>query len=236
MIPLPIHDMSGAEVGTYDLDPADFAPGINKQLLHDVVVMYEANMRQGSAKTKSRGEVQGSTRKLYRQKGTGRARAGSSRTPVRRGGGHTFAKRPKDWSYRLPKKAIRQATRQALLSKFLDEEVTLLQELTIAEPRTRHVAAVLDAVGLAEISSLLAISTHDADIWRAARNISNLWVSPAADLTVYKLLHQKQLVLTTETLDLLREGPPKPLPVAADADADADAGVEADDSGEEEAA
>ena len=216
MIPLPIHDMSGAEVGTYDLDPADFASGINKQLLHDVVVMYEANMRQGSAKTKSRGEVRGSTRKLYRQKGTGRSRAGSRQTPVRRGGGHTFAKRPKDWSYRLPKKAIRQATRQALLSKFLDDEVTLLQELTIAEPRTRHVAAMLEAVGLAEVSSLLALSTHDADIWRAARNISRLWVSPAADLTVYKLLHQKQLLLTTGTLDLLREGPPKAVPVAAE--------------------
>jgi large subunit ribosomal protein L4 len=227
MITLPIHDTSGSEVGTYDLDPADFAAGINKQLLHDVVVMYEANMRQGSSKTKSRGEVQGSTRKLYRQKGTGRARAGSSRTPVRRGGGHTFAKRPKDWSYRLPKKAIRQATRQALLSKFLDEEVTLLQELTIPEPRTRHVAAVLAAVGLTEISSLLAISAHDVDIWRASRNISNLWVSPAADLTAYKLLHQKQLVLTTETLDLLREGPPK---AAVGADDEGEA------AGEEEAA
>ena len=232
MITLPIHDMSGAEVGTYDLDPADFASGINKQLLHDVVVMYEANMRQGSAKTKSRGEVRGSTRKLYRQKGTGRSRAGSRQTPVRRGGGHTFAKRPKDWSYRLPKKAIRQATRQALLSKFLDDEVTLLQELTIAEPRTRHVAAMLEAVGLAEVSSLLALSTHDADIWRAARNISRLWVSPAADLTVYKLLHQKQLLLTTGTLDLLREGPPKPVPVPVPVAAES-----ADEaSGEEEAA
>ena len=228
MITLPIHDMSGAEVGTYDLDPADFASGINKQLLHDVVVMYEANMRQGSAKTKSRGEVRGSTRKLYRQKGTGRSRAGSRQTPVRRGGGHTFAKRPKDWSYRLPKKAIRQATRQALLSKFLDDEVTLLQDLTIPEPRTRHVAAMLEAVGLAEVSSLLALSTHDADIWRAARNISRLWVSPAADLTVYKLLHQKQLLLTTGTLDLLREGPPKAVPVAAESADEA--------SGEEEAA
>jgi large subunit ribosomal protein L4 len=214
MITLPIHDMSGAEVGTYDLDGADLASGINKQLLHDVVVMYEANLRQGSAKTKSRGEVQGSTRKLYRQKGTGRARAGSSRTPVRRGGGHAFAKQPKDWSYRLPKKAIRLATRQALLSKFMDNEVTLLQDLVIPEPRTRHVAALLEAVGLEATSGLLVISAHDDDIWRAARNISSLWVSPAAELNAYKLLHQKQLVLTTETVDLLREGPPKSVPVA----------------------
>ena len=102
MITLPVKDTNGDEVGSYKLDPDDFALHVNKQLLHDVVVMYEANQRQGASKTKSRGEVRGSTRKLYRQKGTGRARAGMRRSPVRRGGGHTFAKRPKDWSYRLP--------------------------------------------------------------------------------------------------------------------------------------
>ncbi|GIS57816.1 MAG: hypothetical protein CM1200mP2_00410 [Planctomycetaceae bacterium] len=146
MITLPVKDTNGDEVGSYKLDPDDFALHVNKQLLHDVVVMYEANQRQGASKTKSRGEVRGSTRKLYRQKGTGRARAGMRRSPVRRGGGHTFAKRPKDWSYRLPKKAIRTATRQALLSKFRDDEVTLLQDFVISEPRTRHVAAVLAAL------------------------------------------------------------------------------------------
>ena len=228
MITLPVYDTSGAEVESYKLDPDDFAVRVNKQLLHDVVVMYEANQRHGAAKTKSRGEVRGSTRKLYRQKGTGRARAGMRRSPVRRGGGHTFAKQPKDWSYRLPKKAIRNATRQALLSKFLDDEVTLLQDFAISEPRTRHVAAVLAALELTETSSLLAIPAHDTDIWRAARNIPNLWVSPAADLNAYKLLHQKQLVLTTETLDLLREGPPKTVSVGADDSDEASGEEEAD--------
>ena len=223
MITLPVYDTSGAEVESYKLDPDDFAVRVNKQLLHDVVVMYEANQRHGAAKTKSRGEVRGSTRKLYRQKGTGRARAGMRSSPVRRGGGHTFAKQPKDWSYRLPKKAIRNATRQALLSKFLDDEVTLLQDFAISEPRTRHVAAVLAALELTETSSLLTILAHDSDIWRAARNIPNLWVSPAADLNAYKLLHQKQLVLTTEALDLLREGPPKAVPVGADEASDEEA-------------
>ncbi len=228
MITLPVKDTNGDEVGSYKLDLDDFALHVNKQLLHDVVVMYEANQRQGASKTKSRGEVRGSTRKLYRQKGTGRARAGMRRSPVRRGGGHTFAKRPKDWSYRLPKKAIRSATRQALLSKFRDDEVTLLQDFVISEPRTRHVAAVLAALGLTETSSLLAIPAHDTDIWRAARNIPNLWVSPAADLNAYKLLHQKQLVLTTETLDLLREGPPKTVSVGADDSDEASGEEEAD--------
>ena len=106
MISVPVHNQSGAEVGKYEFNADDLAPGINKQLLHDVVVMYEANRRQGTVRTKSRGMVAGSTRKLYRQKGTGRARAGASRTPVRRGGGHTFGKKVRDFSYRLPKKAV----------------------------------------------------------------------------------------------------------------------------------
>ena len=107
MTTLPVFDRTGAEVGKYEIDPAELAPRISKQLLHDAVVMYQANLRQGSAKTKSRGEVAGTTKKMYRQKGTGNARAGSRRTNIRRGGGHTFAKRPRDFGYRLPRKALR---------------------------------------------------------------------------------------------------------------------------------
>ena len=103
--------------GTYEIDPTLLAPHINKQLLHDVVVMYQSNQRLGTAKTKSRAEVAGSTKKMYRQKGTGNARAGSRRSGVRRGGGHIFAKRPRDWSYRLPRKAVQLATRMAMAAK-----------------------------------------------------------------------------------------------------------------------
>ncbi len=92
MASLPIFDRSGAEVGKYEIDPAQLAPRISKQLLHDAVVMYQTNLRQGSAKTKTRAEVAGTTRKMYRQKGTGNARAGSRRSGIRRGGGHIHAK------------------------------------------------------------------------------------------------------------------------------------------------
>ncbi len=204
MISLPIRNASGEQVGTYEFDPAELAPGINKQLLHDVVVMYEANRRVGTVKTKSRGEVAGSTRKLYRQKGTGRARAGARRTPIRRGGGHTFAKRPKDWGYRLPKKAVRLATRMALLSKFLDNEVTLLEGLSISQPKTRTIASLLKALGLDTQTCLLAIENYDVNIWKSARNIPTLEVLPAKDLNAYVLLRQKQLLLTTAALDQLR--------------------------------
>ena len=111
MVTLPVYDRSGGKVGEYQVDPAEIAPRISKQLLHDAVVMYRANLRQGSHKTKSRAEVSGTTGKMYRQKGTGHARAGSRRSGLRRGGGHIFALRNRDYSYRLPRKALQAATR-----------------------------------------------------------------------------------------------------------------------------
>ena len=107
MASLPVYDRTGKEVGTYDLEWTDIAPRISKQLLHDAVVMYQANLRQGSHKTKSRSEVAGNRQKMYRQKGTGRARAGARRAAQRRGGGHVKHKQPTDYSYRLPRKAVR---------------------------------------------------------------------------------------------------------------------------------
>ena len=99
--------------------------------------MYQSNLRQGTARTKSRAEVAGSTKKMYRQKGTGNARAGSRRSGVRRGGGHIFAKRPRDWTYRLPRKAVQLATRMALAAKLRDDEVTLIDDLKFERPRPR---------------------------------------------------------------------------------------------------
>jgi len=205
MISVPIHNKSGQEVGTYEFDPQDLASDVNKQLLHDVVVMYETNRRQGSSQTKNRGDVKGSKKKMYRQKGTGRARMGNKRTPIRRGGGHTWGKRPIDFGYRLPKKAVALATRMALLSKFLDKEVKVLDELSIGAPRTKEVAALVSALGLAKSSCLLAIENYDANVWKSARNIPTLAVSPAADLNAYDVLHRKTLVVTKGALDRIRD-------------------------------
>jgi large subunit ribosomal protein L4 len=204
MISLPIRNRAGQQVGTYEFDEAELAANVNRQLLHDVIVMYETNQRTGTVRTKSRSEVQGSKKKMYRQKGTGRARMGNKRTPIRRGGGHTFGKRPVDWSYRLPHKAVVLATRMALLSKFQDQQVTILDELAIAKPRTKDVVAVLEALGLSDASCLLTIVQHDANVWKSARNIPSLAVSPASDLNAYSLLRQKNLLLTKAALDRLR--------------------------------
>ena len=110
--------------------------------------MYQTNLRQGSVKTKTRSEVAGTTKKMYRQKGTGNARAGSRRSGIRRGGGHIHAKQPRDWSYRLPKKALRMATRMAVASRIADDEVTLIDNLSFEQPKTREMAAILKALKL----------------------------------------------------------------------------------------
>jgi large subunit ribosomal protein L4 len=146
MATLPVYDRTGAEVDQYEIDPAELAPRVSKQLLHDAVVMYRTNRRQGSAKTKNRSEVTGTTKKMYRQKGTGNARAGSRRSNIRRGGGRAFAKRPRDWSYRLPRKALRAATRMAMASRIADNEVTLINELKFEEPKTSQMASILSAL------------------------------------------------------------------------------------------
>ena len=204
MVSAPLKSASGVDVGSYEFDAGDLAPGINKQLLHDAVVMYEANRRVGTARTKSRGMVSGSTKKLYRQKGTGRARAGNRRTPVRRGGGHAFAKVPKDWSYRLPKQAVRLATRMALLSKFEDNEAIVLDTLSVDVPKTKAIANMLEAIGVGGEGCLLAIREQDPQIWRAGRNIPTLSISPCGELNAYQLLRQKRLVVTKDAIDFLR--------------------------------
>ncbi len=203
MVSIPLHNSAGAEVGTFELDLDALADGINKQLLHDVVVMYEANRRVGTAQSKSRGMVAGSTKKLYRQKGTGRARAGAIRTPVRRGGGHAFAKKPRDFSYRLPRKAIQLATRMALRSKFEDGQAKVLDEFVLTAPRTKTVAGLLNALGIGSQSCLLSLADHDPIIWKSARNIEGVTVSPVRELNAYDLLRQRNLVVTRAGLDVL---------------------------------
>lgn len=203
MVSLPVYNRNGEEVGAYEIDPAELAPRISKQLLHDVVVMYQANQRQGSTKTKSRGEVAGSTKKMYRQKGTGNARAGQRRSGVRRGGGHIFARRRRDYSYRLPKKAIRLATRMAMASKIEDNQVVVIDQLAFDEPKTRQMAAILKALRI-EGSLLVAVEAHDPNLFRSVRNIANVSVLPVADLNALEVLRPKRMLMTKAALDAFR--------------------------------
>lgn len=202
---LTVHDSKGKKVGTYTVEPTDFAPRINKQLLHDAVVMYQANQRQGSHQTKTRSHVSGTTKKLYRQKGTGNARAGSRRSGVRRGGGHIHAKRNRDYSYSLPRKALQLATRMALASKIRDDELTLIDKLEFAEPKTRDMAGVLKHLGCSGESLLIATAGNAPNVYKSARNIKQVSVSPATDLNALSLLSSRRLLITTEALDQLKQ-------------------------------
>jgi large subunit ribosomal protein L4 len=205
MVSLPVYDRNGAEIDTYEIDPAELAPRINKQLLHDAVVMYQANRRQGSAKTKNRSEVAGSTDKMYRQKGTGRARAGSRRSPIRRGGGRAFPKRPKDWSYRLPKKALRLATRMALASRIADDEVTLIDGLSFDEPRTKEMAEILKALKIDGIRLLVAVAAHDVNVYKSIRNLGGVSVLPVGELNALEVLRPRRMLMTKAALDGFRQ-------------------------------
>lgn len=204
-ISAPVKKMDGQSAGAYEFNGGELADRISKQLLHDVVVMYENNQRQGSVKTKNRGEVAGSTKKLFRQKGTGNARVGTKRSPIRRGGGHAFAKTPKDWSYRMPRKSVRLATRMALLSKFQDSEAIVLDSFSINDIKTKTVTQMLKALGVDRDSCLLVIPEHNEKVWLSGRNIENLWVAPLRELNAYQLLHQKRLLITREALDEARK-------------------------------
>lgn len=200
MANIPIYDKAGAVVGDYELDTQSLAPKISKQLLHDAVVMYQTNLRQGSAKTKSRAEVAGSKKKLFRQKGTGNARGGHKRSGVRRGGGHIFAKAPRDWSYRLPRKALKVATNMALVSKIDENFVKLLNVLEIEAPKTKEVVAILKALSI-DTSLLIVLDKYNDVIYRSARNLPKVSVLPVCDLNAYEILKPKQLLMTKSALD-----------------------------------
>jgi large subunit ribosomal protein L4 len=207
---LNIFDRKGKKVGTYNVEPTDFAPRINKQLLHDAVVMYQANLRQGSHQTKSRGMVAGSTKKMYRQKGTGNARAGHKRSGIRRGGGHIFRIRNRDYSYRLPRKALQQATRMALASKVRDEQLIVIEDFGITEPRTKDMVAILKHLDYKQGDSVLVTTEkYDVNVYKSARNIAGISVSPAGELNALSVLSSRRLLVTKAALDALVESAKK---------------------------
>lgn len=207
MLTLNVYNRQGESVGTVEVDPAEFGGAINRQLLHDVVVMHLANQRAGTHSTLRRGEVAGSTKKLFRQKGTGNARVGTRRTNKRKGGGTAKGPKPRDYEYHLPRKAVRAATRMALLSKFQDQEALVIDDLTLPEAKTKQMTGVLKALKLQGTSCLIGTAGEKPDpvVYKAARNIAGVEVAPASQFNAYTVLRQKRLLLTRAALDELRQ-------------------------------
>lgn len=229
MLTIPVYNPDGAKVGEEQVDPAAFGVEVNKQLLHDVVLMHLAARRVGTVNTRGRSDVAGSTKKLFRQKGTGNARAGSKRTNKRKGGGVAFARRNRDYRYSIPKRAVRAAVKMAVLSKFQDNQVLVLDGLTLDAPKTQVVARALKAIRRPDITEeesaevvgetkaaasrrtlegrtiLLGLPAADQALYRSARNIDGVQVAPVSEFNTYDVLKQRYLVLTREALTALIE-------------------------------
>jgi len=180
-----------------------FGVPIRPHLLHQTVIMQLNNRRSGTASTKTRGLVRGSGRKPWRQKGTGRARVGSIRSPLWTGGGTTFGPQPRDYSYRLPKKARREALLSALSLRRKDEKIIVIDKLELAETKTKLMLEVLKNLGVE--SALIVIHESDEKIERSARNLGTVKVLRAEGLNVYDILRYEHLVLTEQALGVIEE-------------------------------
>jgi large subunit ribosomal protein L4 len=206
-ISLSVMNAQGQSVGTVEVDPAELGGKINKQLLHEVVLMYLANQRAGTHSTLRRGEVAGSTKKLFRQKGTGNARVGTRRSNKRKGGGTAKGPKPRDYEYHLPKQAVQSATRMAILSKLQDKETVVIDDLKLPEIKTKAVADVLKNLQVGDKTCLIGLGKADIDanrtIYKSARNIRGAAVLPAAQFNAYEVLRPKRLVLTKAALQEL---------------------------------
>ena len=204
MIDLSVYNRDGQEVDSLKVDESVFGGSVRYPLLKQAIVMYQANKRIGTASTRSRGMVVGSTRKLFRQKGTGNARVGNIRTGKRVGGGVTFAKVARDFRKRMPKKQRRLATDSAILSKLLSDDVVVIDELNFEKPRTADFAGVLDNLRI-ERSCLVTISSADTNLCKSAGNIPKVIVIPVAQLNAGDICNHSKILFTKEAfLSLLK--------------------------------
>lgn len=201
-----VFDLTGKSTGKLTLPAEIFGEKINKQLLAQAIRVYQANKRQGNASTKTRGEVDGSTRKIYRQKGTGRARHGSLRAPIFVKGGIVHGPKPRDYSLDLPKKMRRKALFSALTSKFLGGELTVLTELEKLEPKTKVFVAGLKSLGLGETASVLLVMPSDlANVKRATGNITSVTTTVAGRLNALDVLKSRKVLVTRDAVDEMKK-------------------------------
>lgn len=199
-----VYSLSGKKVDKFKLDPEIFNKEVHKALLHEAIVMYRANQRQGTASTKTRGEVRGGGKKPWRQKGTGRARAGSIRSPLWRGGGIIFGPKPRDFGYDLPKKMKRQALISSLSAKAKDNEIMMLEkDPEIREPKTKDIAKVLMALKIYNKRILFLYSKKNENLVRSCRNIRNLTVRLCDNFNTYDVLSNSRILFSRETHDYL---------------------------------
>lgn len=198
-----LYNIKGEQVGELELKDEVFGIEPNEGLIHEVVVMQLANRRVGTASSKTRSEVAGGGRKPWRQKGTGRARHGSIRSPIWKGGGITFGPKPRSYKYTMPKKAKRLALKSALSSKVKDGKIVVLDSLEMQQPKTKEMAKILDAFKINK--ALVVTSEVDQAVVRSARNIPGVTPTHASGINVYDLVNHDKLVITKDAVAKVEE-------------------------------
>lgn len=202
-VKLPLYSPQRQQVGELEISARVFACEGNPGLFHEAVRMQLANRRAGTAATKTRGFISGGGRKPWRQKGTGRARAGSTRSPLWRHGGTIFGPQPRDYSYSMPKKAWRKALCMALSDRARDGKLMVVNSLELAEPRTRLAKAMLEGLGLKH--ALIVLAEGEEGFFRAARNLAAYKVLPLGGLNVFDILNYDELLMTDKSARALEE-------------------------------
>lgn len=205
-----VYNLDGEVVAQIEVSDHVFGVPFNQAVVHQVVIGQLANTRQGTASTKDRGEVSGSTRKLYAQKHTGRARAGSIKSPLRRGGGIIFGPKPRSYRQSSPKKMRRLALRCVLSAKLRDNELIVLEQLTLAEPKTKEMVRILGALGV-DASALIVTAEPEENMVKSARNLPGVKTMPAGLLNAVDILAYKMLLMTVPAIrkaeELWGDGP-----------------------------
>ena len=202
MIELAVYNREGKEIGQMEIDEALFGGKIRPALLKQALVMYHANRRQGSAFTRSRSMVAGSTAKIFRQKGTGRARMGSNRSVIRRGGGVAFGKLPRSFRQRMPKKQRRLARDSAILAKLTSSDTVVIDELAFETPKTKEFAEILGNLNI-DRSCLVATEKYEPNVYKSLRNIPRVDMLEVAQLNAGDILRRRKLLFTRAALESL---------------------------------
>jgi large subunit ribosomal protein L4 len=198
-----LYNISGEQIGELTLKDEIFGVEVHESVLHDAVVMQLAGRRLGTHDTKTRSEVRGGGRKPWRQKGTGRARHGTTRSPIWRGGGIVFGPHPRDYGYSLPKKVRRLALKSALSVKVNTGDILVLDELKLEQPKTKEMARILNNLNVDD--ALLVTAEKDESVEKSARNIPNIKPLVATGLNVYDILAYDKLVMTRDAVAKVEE-------------------------------
>lgn len=199
-----LYDIKGAQIGEVELSDSVFGITPHAYVLHDAVVMQQAAERRGTHKAKTRAEVRGGGRKPWKQKGTGRARQGSIRSPQWKGGGVVFAPTPRDYGYKLPKKVRRLAIKSALSSKVIDNEIIVLDQLSMSQPKTKEFASILNNLKV-ERKALVVTADYDENVALSARNIPGVKFVAADGINVLDVVRHDKLIITKDAVAKVEE-------------------------------